>query len=279
VGVVGLALFIWRELNVEHPILDLRLIARRNVGMTQLVLFMVGVSLYTSVVLIPQFLQEIMGYSAVQAGEAVSSGAIVLMILFPVSGALAPRFDPRWLVAFGFVITSIGLIRMTNITMEISFWNAVSWRAFIALGLPFLFIPINTLCYAGIPQHKNNEISGLSALSRNLGGSLGISIMTTMLARLSQRHLAMLTAHTAPGNPAFEDARNAIAAAWMQRARGAWVDAMQHAGAQIYGMAIRQARLLAYVDVIWFMAAVTLCLVPIPFLMRRPKKVQSVAVH
>ena len=136
VGVSGLAIFIWRELHVEHPILDLRLIARRNVGMTQLVLFMVGVSLYTSVVIIPQFLQEIMGYSAVQAGAAVSSGAIVLMVLFPVAGALAPKFDPRWLVAIGFVITSLGLIRMTNINLNISFWDAVSWRAFIALGLP-----------------------------------------------------------------------------------------------------------------------------------------------
>ena len=279
VGAVGIALFIWRELRVEHPILDLRLIARRNVGMTQLVLFAVGVSLYTSVVLIPQFLQELMGYTAIQAGMAVSSGAVVLMILFPVSGALAPRFDPRWLVAGGFVITSLALTRMTKINLNISFWDAVSWRAVIALGLPFLFIPINTLCYSGIPQHKNNEISGLSALSRNLGGSLGISIMTTMLARLSQRHLAMLSAHTAAGNGPFENARSALAGAYMQRSGGSWPDAMQHAGAQIYGMAIRQARLLAYVDVIWFMVAVTLLLVPIPFLMRRPKKVGSVAVH
>jgi DHA2 family multidrug resistance protein len=279
VSVAGLGLFIWRELHVEHPILDLRLIARRNVGMTQLVLFTVGVSLYSTVVLIPQFLQEIMGYSAVQAGAAISSGAIVLMILFPVSGALAPKFDPRWLVAFGFIITGLGLIRMTNITMEISFWNAVSWRAVIAVGLPFLFIPINTLCYAGIPQHKNNEISGLSALSRNLGGSLGISVMTTMLARLSQRHLAMLSAHTVPGNSPFEAMRNALAGTLVQRGPGAWPDAMQRAGAQIYGMAIRQARLLAYVDVIWLMVAVTFLLVPVPFLMRRPKRAGSSVVH
>ena len=81
---------------------------------------------------------------------------------------------------------------------------AVSWRVFIALGLPFLFIPINTLCYAGIPQEKYNEVSGLTALMRNLGGSVGISFITTLLARLSQRHLAMLVAHTAPGNPPFE---------------------------------------------------------------------------
>ena len=160
VGVVGLALFIWRELRVEHPILDLRLIARRNVGMTQLVLFMVGVSLYTSVVLIPQFLQELMGYSAVQAGAAVSSGAIVLMILFPVAGALAPKFDPRWLVAIGFVITSLGLIRMTNITLEISFWNAVSWRAFIALGFPSSSFPSTRCATRAFRSTKTTRSAG-----------------------------------------------------------------------------------------------------------------------
>ena len=198
-AVIGLVLFFWRELTVEHPILDLRLFGRRNVGVTQFVMFMVGVSLYSSTVLIPQFLQEIMGYSARQAGMAVSTGGIALMFLFPVAGFIAPKFDPRWLVAIGFIITTFGLARMTTINLNISFGMAVSWRVFIALGLPFLFIPINTLCYAGIPQEKYNEVSGLTALMRNLGGSVGISFVTTLLARLTQKHLSMLSAHTVSG--------------------------------------------------------------------------------
>jgi len=141
-----------------------------------------------------------------------------------------------------------------------------------------LFIPINTLCYAGIPQHKNNEISGMSALSRNLGGSVGISIMTTLLARLTQRHLAFLGAHAAPGSGPFEQMRGGLAGAWQQRGLAS-PDAVYRAGAQIYGMAQQQARLLAYVDVIWIFVLITLILVPIPFLMQRPKKVKAVAVH
>lgn len=277
IAAVTFALFIWRELNVEHPILDLRLYMRRNVGMTQLVLFMVGLSLYTSTVMIPQFLQEIMGYSARQAGTAVSTGAIVLMFLFPLAGKFSPMFDPRKLVAIGFVITTLGLMRMANLTLNISFWQAASWRAFIAIGLPFLFIPINTLCYAGIPQHKNNEISGMSALSRNLGGSVGISVMTTLLARLTQRHLAFLGAHTAPGNGPFEAMQSGLAGAWQQMG-WAMPDAMHRAGAQIYAMAQRQARLLAYVDVIWIFVLITLVLVPMPFLMSRPKKMSKMAL-
>ena len=278
VAVIGLALFFWRELSIDHPVLDLRLFARRNVGTTQFVMFMVGVSLYSSTVLIPEFLQEIMGYSARQAGMAVSSGGLVLMLLFPVAGALAPKFDPRRLVSIGFVITTFGLWRMTSINLNISFGMAVSWRVFIALGLPFLFIPINTLCYSGIPQEKYNEVSGLTALMRNLGGSVGISFVTTLLARMTQKHLAMLIPYAADGNPSFDRLRAGLAGAW--KVRGvAMPDAMHHAGAQIYGMAQIQARLLAYVDVIWVMVVVTAILVPIPFLMKRPTKAAPVGVH
>jgi len=277
VAAVGLVIFVIRQLNVEHPILDLRLLAQRNVGTTMFVMFMVGVSLYSSTVLIPQFLQEIMGYSAEQAGMAVSSGGIALMLLFPVAGALAPKFDPRWLVAMGFCITTFGLWRMTGINLNVSFGMAVSWRVVIALGLPFLFIPINTLCYVGIPQEKYNEVSGFSALMRNLGGSVGISFVTTLLARQAQKHLAMLGAHTAAGNPPFDAMSSGLTGAW-RRHGVALPDAMQRAGAQIYGMAQIQARLLAYVDVIWMMVAVTALLIPLPFLMRRPKKNAALSV-
>jgi DHA2 family multidrug resistance protein len=277
ISAVGMAVFIYRQLTVEHPILDLRLFAQRNVGMTQFVMFVVGMSLYSSTVLIPQFLQEIMGYSARQAGMAVSSGGIALMFLFPVAGALAPKFDPRKLVAMGFIITTFGLFRMTGINLDVSFGMAVSWRVFIALGLPFLFIPINTLCYAGIPQEKYNEVSGLTALMRNLGGSVGISFVTTLLARQTQKHLSMLGAHTVAGNGPFDVLRNGLAGAWRQRG-SAMADAMQRAGAQIYGMAQIQARLLAYVDVIWIMVFLTAMLIPVPFLMKRPKKAVAAPV-
>ena len=272
ISVVGLAVFLWHEFRVKHPILDLRLLSKGNVGMTMLVMFLVGVSLYSTTVLVPQFLQEIMGYSARQAGMAISTGGLVLMLMFPVAGALAPKVDARWLVSLGFVVTTIGLWRMTELSLSVSFGMAVSWRAVIAIGLPFLFIPINMLCYAGVPQEKYNDISGMSALMRNLGGSFGISLVTTLLARSSQKHLAMLSAHTALGNGPFENLRNGMAHAYMQRSGVAMPDAMLRANAQLYGLAQLQARLLAYVDVLWIMVALTLVLIPLPFLMQKVKK-------
>jgi DHA2 family multidrug resistance protein len=271
-AVLALIFFLIREFNVKHPIIDLRLFKQRNVSMTMFVMFMVGASLYSTTMLVPQYLQEIMGYSARQAGMAISTGGLVLMLMFPVAGYLAPKFDPRWQVAIGFIITTAGLWRMTQLDLSISFGMAVSWRAFIALGLPFLFIPISTLCYIGIPQEKYNDVSGLSALMRNVGGSVGISFVTTLLARLSQKHLAMLAAHAASGNIPFETVRSGLAAAHIQRSGGAWADGLQKAGTQIYFMAQMQARLLAYVDVIWIMVLLTAMLIPLAFLMRRPKK-------
>jgi DHA2 family multidrug resistance protein len=276
-SVIGLVVFLWHEFTVEHPILDLRLLARGNVGMTMVIMFLVGVSLYSTTVLVPQFLQEIMGYSARQAGMAISTGGLVLMLMFPVAGALAPKIDARWLVSLGFVITAVGLWRMTELSLTVSFGMAVSWRAFIAIGLPFLFIPINMLCYTGVPQEKYNDVSGMSALMRNIGGSFGISLVTTMLARSSQHHLTMLVAHTTPGDRSFEAIRNGLAAAWMQRGGGAMPDAMLRANAQIFGMAQIQARLLAYVDVIWMMVVLTILLIPLPFLMQKAKKGESIS--
>lgn len=271
IAVVGMALFLWRELSIEHPVLDLRLFIRGNVGVTMFVTFMIGFSLYSTTVLVPQFLQELMGYTARQAGMAISTGGLVLMLVFPIAGALAPRFDPRWQVAVGFMITALGLMRMTHLNLGISFGMAVSWRACIALGLPFLFIPIGTLCYAGIPQEKYNDVSGISALMRNLGGSVGISIMTTMLARLSQQHLTVLISHATPGNSSFETMREGLAVALQHYSGGSMADALHRASAQIYGMAWIQSRLLAYVDVLWLMVALTVILIPLPFLMKRPK--------
>ena len=180
-------------------------------------------------------------------------------------------------VALGFTMTTYGLYRMTGLNLNVPFSMAVSWRVVIALGLPFLFIPINTLCYAGIPQEKYNEVSGMSALMRNLGGSVGISVVTTLLARLTQKHLAMLNSHTVAGNGPFDILRSGLAHAWLRNG-GSMPDAMGRAGAQIYGMAQIQARLLSYVDVTWIMVASTAILIPMPFLMRRPKKLSPTPV-
>jgi MFS transporter, DHA2 family, multidrug resistance protein len=276
---VGIVVFISRELSTDHPIVDLRLFKRRNFTMTQIVMFMVGASLYSSTVMIPQFLQQLMGYTAEQSGLALSIGGVVLMVLFPVSGYISTKLDPRFIVMCGFILTTIGLFRMTNLNLGVNFATAVSWRAVIACGLPFLFVPINTMCYIGIPQSKYNEVSGMNSLMRNVGGSVGISFVTTMLVRRTQSHQSILTAHVAPGSPAYDRMVAGLAGAY-HHAGMAMPDAMHHGAAQVYRMMQQQAAALAYVDTVWALVIMTACLIPLPYLMQRPKKGQtSVSIH
>jgi MFS transporter, DHA2 family, multidrug resistance protein len=202
------------------------------------VMFMVGVSLYSSTVLIPQFLQEIMGYSAEQAGMAVSSGGLALMFLFPVAGALAPKFDPRKLVAMGFTITTFGLYRMTGINLNVSFGMAVSWRVVIALGLPFLFIPHQHALLrghsAGEVQRGQRHVRADAQPRRQRGHQLCDHAAGAPDAEApghAQR------AHRQRQRAVRHALRNGLAGAWMKRGVGAMPDAMQQAGAQIYGMA------------------------------------------
>jgi MFS transporter, DHA2 family, multidrug resistance protein len=269
--IIGVALFFRRELSVRHPIVDLRLFKNRNVAMTQLVMFMIGASLYATTVLIPQFLQELMGYTAASAGMAISAGGLVLMLLFPVAGYIAPRFDQRLIVSCGFLVTTLGLMRITQLNLGIGFETAISWRAVIALGLPFLFVPINVLCYADIPQNRNNEVSGLTALSRNLGGSFGISFVTTLLTRRAQIHETYLSAHLVAGSQAYATISKGMTETF-EKSGLAHPDAAHHAAARIYDMLHTQARTLAYVDTAWILVALTALLIPLPFLMKRPKR-------
>lgn len=269
--IVGMVLFFWRELTVEHPIVDLRLFKNRNVGMTQLVMFMIGASLYATTVLIPQYLQELMGYTAERAGMAISAGGLVLIMLFPIAGFLTPKFDQRLIVSCGFIVTTLGLMRITQLNLGIGFYTAISWRAVIAIGLPFLFVPINVLCYADIAQNRNNEVSGLTALSRNLGGSFGISFVTTILTRRAQAHETYLGAHQTAGTQAYETMSKGLTAKF-ETGGLAHPDATYHAAAQIYNMLHVQARTLAYVDTAWILVGLTALLIPIPYLMKRPKR-------
>jgi len=280
--VIGFIFFLWRESTVEHPIVDLKLFKHRNFSMTMVVLFAVGASLYSTTVLIPQFLQQMMGYTAERAGMAISAGGLVLMVLFPVSGILSRKLDPRLMVTFGFVATTLSLMRIANIYLGIDFWTAISWRAVLAIGLPFLFVPINLLCYSGIPQNKNNEVSGMNALARNIGGSVGISFVTMLLTRREQMHQTILSANVTAGNPAYRNMLGAIAGNFGGPGGMSPIDAASHATAYIYQSLQAQARALAYVDTIWVLVIITACLIPLPYLMKKPKsfaKSEDMPVH
>jgi DHA2 family multidrug resistance protein len=270
VAVVGLVIFLWRELTVEHPILDLRLYKKRNFAMTQIVMVIIGAALYSTTVMIPQFLQEQLGYTATEAGLALSLGGLVLMFLFPIAGFLGQKVDPRLMITIGFSLLTIGIWRIGDLNLGITFMDAASWRVVMVLGMPFLFVPISLMSYVGVPQEKNNEVSGMTALARNIGGSLGISFISTMLVRRAQTHQRYLEAHVTAGSSVYRGMQKGIAAT-MQSQGYSKTDAVSGSAMRIYDMMLRQARTLAYVDTVHVLVIMTACLIPIGYLMKKPR--------
>ena len=269
-------LLIW-EWRHKDPIVDLHLFRDRTFGISNLLMFMLGFALLGSTVLLPLFMQTLLGYTAQQAGMALMPGGFAIMLLLPLVGFLLSRYSPRWLLFFGLTVLSLSLFHMTGFDLDIDFHTVALARLFQAVGMAFLFVPINTAAYAFLPREKNNAASGLMNLARNIGGSVGISVVTTMLDRRGQVHLTNLSSNLSPTNPALQammqGASNAL------RARGASAaGAAQQAYALIQGAVGRQAAMLSYIDCFWFLGVAILLMVPMVFLMKKTKP-GGMAVH
>ncbi|WP_242395688.1 DHA2 family efflux MFS transporter permease subunit [Anaeromyxobacter oryzisoli] len=266
VTLVTFAAWEWRQ---EHPVVDVRLFTNRSFAAANFMMVVLGIALFGSTVLLPQYLQVWMGYTAQQAGMVLSPGGVVVILLLPVVGRLVSRHDARWLIAFGFIVISLSMFHMVKTLYPgIDFRTAVELRMWQAAGLAFLFVPINTVVYAGVPPEKNNAVSGIVNLSRNLGGSIGIALVTTLIARRAQFHQANLAAHLDAGSGALL-ARLAGVARALERAGTSSVDATRQAYAVVYRQLLQQAQTLAYLDALFVLACFTAAMVPLVFLTRR----------
>jgi MFS transporter, DHA2 family, multidrug resistance protein len=278
-AIVFITWFVINEWKTEYPIMDLKLLKQKNFATSAFMMFVLGMVLFGTTVLIPQFLQVLMGYTAEQAGKALSAGAVVLIFMMPIVGQLVSRVDPRILISCGFMATSVALYHMTSINMQIDFGTAAMFRVYQTVGLAFLFIPISTLAYMGIPRHKSNQVAGMNNFSRNIGGSIGISMLSTFLQRGAQKHQVYLSSHLSAGDPIFTQRITGLTQTFTSQGVP-----LNEATARAYSLLSRtvsaQASMLAYVDIISIGALLILCLVPLAFLMQRPgKNTEAVAAH
>ena len=278
ISVVALIAVIYWEWHHKDPIIDLHLFREPSFAIGNLLMFMVGFALLSSTVLIPQFCQSLLGYTAQKAGLALMPGGFAILLCMPLVGFLLGRFDPRRLLLFGLPMVSFSLFHMTRFDTLIDFRTVAIARVFQAIGLAFLFVPINTAAYAVIPKGKNNAASGLINLSRNIGGSVGISFVTTMLARRAQFHQTNLVEHVNAGNgklhAMFEAASHLLVG------RGS---SPHEAARQAYGLVSnlvdQQAAMLAYIDDFWILGVIVLTMVPFVFLMKKVQPGGEIAVH
>ncbi len=270
------AVYFW-ELWHKHPIIEVRLFHDRTFLMACVMLFMVGFALYGTTVLLPQFAQMLMGYTAELAGWMIMPGGLTIILCLPLVGFLLARYDARVLITFGFLLLAISMFTMAHqFDLDVDFKTLMWARVFQSSGLAFLFIPINTAAYAYLPREKNNAASGLINLARNIGASVGISFVTTLLARRTQFHQSVLTAQVSAFNPRFRAALQGVSRSLPTTGLAT---SQQQALGQISGAVARHSAMLAYLDNFWILAVSILIIVPFVFLMKRPPKGAAVAAH
>ena len=256
VALISLVLWEWFS---KHPVIDVRLFKNLNFLGANFMMFVLGVMLFSSLVMMPLFLQSLMGYTAESAGLVLSGGGLLLLFLMPVTGVLISKVQAKYLVAFGWLTLAIGMYYSSRqLDLDISFRSAAMLRLVQVFGLGFLFVPINVSSYIGVPAEKNSSVAGLVNFMRNIGSSVGTSMVTTIVARRAQFHQVHLAANVTPGRPSFADAAAALSAHLFVYGADATLAAKQ-AYALVYKTMIRQATTLAYIDtflVLSFIAAI-----------------------
>jgi MFS transporter, DHA2 family, multidrug resistance protein len=265
----------------KRPILDLTLFKHRNFAVTFVLMGILGTVLFGTTVLIPQFVQALLGYTAELAGLVISPGGLMVMLMMPIVGFLVSRVDPRWMIVYGFTISSIALFTMLDLDTGASFRHIAFLRIFQASGLAFLFIPINTLAYTGIPRNKNNDVSGLTNLARNIGGSMGTAFVVTILARRQQFHQARLSAGLDFSSLNLRTQVEALGQYLLHHGGRASTLAQGRALAQgnVYQTLLQQSTMLAYLDVIKMLAIAMMLAIPLVFLMKKQDKGAAPAAH
>jgi DHA2 family multidrug resistance protein len=275
ISVVGLTLMILWEAWRKDPVVDLSLFKNRNFAACNVVMFAMGFILFGTTQLLPQLTQTLLGYTATLAGEVISPGGFVVLAMMPFVGRLLGRVQPRWLILVGLIIEVIALLELSTFSLDVTYGKLAWARAIQAAGLAFLFVPISTASYAGLPPGKTNNASAIINLSRNLGGSFGISIAQTWLARRTQFHQSYLVANLVPGNPIYDQRISQMTERFMSNAG----DAAQAATGALFNSVQRQATMQAYVDIFHWLAIAAACAIPLVFLLRKIDLSRAQATH
>ena len=239
----------------EDPIIDLKLLGQRRFGLCCLMIFFVGFALYGCSTLLPLLLQSQFGYDATLAGLVLSPGGLAVIFLMPVAGRLTAKVQARYLVALGMFLCSFGMWVTMHYTPQASYNAFVGMRILQVLGLPFLFVPTSTLAFGEIPKEKSGKASALYSLMRNLGGSVGISILSSLVTRHEQMHQNYLAAHLNSADPVYRSALANITHTIFSQGAAAMAASNQSLG-RIYQTLQAQATFLAYVDAFTTVAVV-----------------------
>jgi DHA2 family multidrug resistance protein len=277
VAVIAIIAAILWEWHAKYPIVDLRLFKERNFAIASVILFMIGLVLFSSTVLLPLMLQTLFNYTALDAGLVLSPGAVLIMLAMPLVGILLTKVEPRWLIVFALIVCSVGLYLMSGFTTQTDIRTFIFYRCIQAGALGFLFVPVNTAMYAYIPPGKNNNASALVNLARNIGGSVGISLISTFLERRTQFHQNHLAARMTEFNHKFTGTVSGLSHYFAAHMPGPAAD--QQAYGLVYQMLRQQAGMLAYVDCYFILSITFALMIPFVFLLKPTRGKVAMGAH
>jgi DHA2 family multidrug resistance protein len=270
IALSALVIFIIHELRAEHPVIDLHVFKDRTYTTGIVLMTALGFVLYGSLVLLPIFLQTVLGYPALQAGIAMSPRGMGSFLAMPVIGMLMTKIDPRKMLATGLLVGGMTLFKLSNINLEAGYWD-IFWPQFVqGLSMGLLFVPLSTITMSMIPKEKMGNATSLFSLMRNLGGGIGIAMVATMLSRKTQVHTNLLGGNVNAYSPQARQALDGARAMFMARGSD-WYTATQQAYRAIWGSVLRQSVMVAFVEVFRILALVFIAAIPLVLLMRRLK--------
>ena len=266
--VVAFVLFLVRELKLDKPLVDLRVFRHRNFALGCVLIGLFGGAIYGLIALLPLFYQELLGYTASAAGWAVSPRGIGAILAMPIIGILTSKLDNRWLIASGFAMFGVSSLWFGHANLDISQWSFLWPVVLSGFGAGFIFVPLSTTAVAGLPNEEIGNASGLYNLFRNVGGSVGIALVNTIIARHAQLHQSELVRSITPSSVTVQNQLHALQQYFQTQGYGP-VDSMRKAYALIANAVTGQALLWSYVDDFRYMALLCFGCIPICFVLKK----------
>jgi DHA2 family multidrug resistance protein len=271
-----LALIVW-ELRTSHPVVDLRVFQNRNFWVGSALTTIVMAGMYSWLGMFPLFLQTLLGYTGQTAGLAIAPQGIGAMIAMPIIGAMLSYVDGRWLISLGVVLLSLATLMFGNLTLDVSMASIVRPDLLYGFGMAMVMVPLMTLSIGTLSKERIGNASGIFNLMRNLGGSVGISIASTFLVRMTQTHQANLVTRMTPYDPVFQERLSGIAAG-LSRYVGEPQAHMQ-AYRLLHGILLQQANVKAYVDMFCWTALILAVCLPGAWMLKKVAAKATVAIH
>jgi DHA2 family multidrug resistance protein len=252
VAVLTLLAFVLREITADEPILDLTIYADRNFAAGSIIMLTVMIGFFSSMVLLALFTQKVLGYDAWTSGLVLAPGGVGNLLSLVIAGRLITRLDQRWLLALGCLLNAYSTYEMSTITLTADYW-ALAWPRLVqGVGVGFIFVPLNTVALATVPRERMGNATALLNVVRNLGGAIGVALLTTLLARRAQTHQATLAGHIDVWDPETSVRLKTWAAHFVAQGTDTFT-AERRAVSALYGEVTRQAQLLAFADDFWML--------------------------